>query len=225
MGKRPGPTIVTLQQELEISRQLLRTIFDNINTAVLLVAPDTSIIFANKTAIEGSRMTHGREFRVGESIMSYRFDVDEENHRRFKANFEKALATRMPVWDEREMHFPTMSFWIRTEYTPVFTDEKPLGIVLHFHNVTDKKKAEDWNERQATILSQIAWSQAHETRQPVATLLGLISILDKESLSTENRQIITMLEQTVEKLEGVIRQNVISANLGSAMRNEPKSKD
>ena len=165
--------------------------------------------------------THGRPMQVGESIMSYRAEGDEETHQQFRANFERALQSKMPIVDERKMSFDTAtSFWIRTEYTPVFEGDKIAGILLHFHNVTDRKTIENWNERQATILNDIAWSQSHETRQPLATLLGLINILDKASLTNENKEIIGMLEQTANKLEDVIRQNVIRANMGSTNKGE-----
>jgi signal transduction histidine kinase len=75
-------------------------------------------------------------------------------------------------------------------------------------------------ERQANILNHIAWSQSHETRQPLATLLGLINILDKTSLSEDNKKIIGLLEETAHKLELVIRQNVIRANIDTASDNE-----
>ena len=221
MSKQPVRATTEMLQELDISRQILRMVFDNITSAILLCAPDARIIFVNKHAREGSMTTHGRPMQVGESIMSYRTEGDEETHQQFRANFERALQTKMPVVDERKMSFDTAtSFWIRTEYTPIFDGDKIAGILLHFHNVTDRKTMENWNERQANILNDIAWSQSHETRQPLATLLGLINILDKASLTHENKEIIGMLEKTANKLEDVIRQNVIRANMGSTNKSE-----
>jgi PAS domain S-box-containing protein len=213
MAEGPDQAIAKILQELDISRQVLRVIFDNLTSALLLVAPDTRIIFVNKHARKGSIVTHGREMKVGESIMSYHQHGDPENHERFKMNFERALQTKTAIVDEREMHFPPLTFWIRTEYTPIFDNDTTVGILLHFHNVTDRKKMENQTERQTDILNHIAWSQSHETRQPLATLLGLINILDKKSLTEENKQIIGLLEETAQKLENVIRQNVIRANI------------
>lgn len=220
MSEQPVPAIAEMLQELDLSRQILSIIFDNIKSAILLCAPDTRIIFVNKHARLGSITTHGRTMEVGESIMSYRVEGDEQAHQQFRANFDRALETKTAIVDEREMHFPPVTFWIRTEYTPIFDSDKTVGILLHFHNVTDRKKMETWTERQANVLNQIAWSQSHETRQPLATLLGLINILDKTSLTDENKEIITLLEKTACKLENIISQNVIRANKGST--NEDK---
>lgn len=66
--------------------------------------------------------------------------------------------------------------------------------------------------RQNDLLQQISWMQSHKTRQPLATLLGLIHIIDKSSLSDSNLEIIDMLEKTAKKLDEVIRLTVIKAN-------------
>jgi CBS domain-containing protein len=66
--------------------------------------------------------------------------------------------------------------------------------------------------RQSDLLQQISWIQSHKTRQPLATLLGLIHIIDKTTLSDNNLEIIQMLEKTAQKLDDVIRHTVIKAN-------------
>ena len=66
--------------------------------------------------------------------------------------------------------------------------------------------------RQSDLLQQISWIQSHKTRQPLATLLGLIHIIDKATLSDDNLEIIGMLEKTAQKLDEVIRHTVITAN-------------
>ena len=66
--------------------------------------------------------------------------------------------------------------------------------------------------RQSDLLQQISWMQSHKTRQPLATLLGLIHIIDKTTLSDDNLEIIEMLEKTAQKLDEVIRHTVIKAN-------------
>ena len=213
MSKQPDTAIAEMLQELDLSRQILRIIFDNLTSAILLVAPDTRIIFVNKHAREGSVKTHGRPMQEGESIMNFIRETGDDE--KFKANFERALQTKKAVTDEREMHFAPVTFWIRTEFTPIFDEEKIVGVLLHFHNVTDRKKMESRTEQQSNILSQIAWSQSHETRQPLASMLGLINILDKSTLTPENKEIIALLEKTAHKLEEVIRQNVLRANFGS----------
>lgn len=202
-----------VQLELEATRQVLKAIFDSIHSSIFLVGPDYRVIFFNKWARDGSKLLYGRDLFIGDSILNYRRKGDEAIFEEFKKNFERALMTRSPVVSEREMHYPEMSFWVRSEYTPVFEYDKPIGVLLHVQNISDRKEYESKVEQQAKLLDHIAWMQSHETRQPLATLLGLIHVLDKDSLTEENKKIIRMLEDTAFKLEKVIRQTVIKANL------------
>lgn len=209
--ERNVPSQVT--QELETSRQILKAIFDSIQSSIFLVAPDYNIIFFNKWAHDGSKLLYGRDLFIGDSILNYRREGDEEIFKAFKASFECALMTRSPVVNEREMHYPEMSFWVRSEYTPVFEEDKAIGVMLHVQNISDRKNYEIENEKRAQLLDYIAWVQSHETLQPLASLLGLINILDKKSLSEENAKIVGMMEETALKLEGIIRQTVVKVNL------------
>lgn len=199
-------------QDLETSRQILKAIFDSIQSSIFLVAPDYSIIFFNKWARDGSKLLYGRDLFIGDSILNYRREGDEEIFKAFKTNFECALMTRSTIVNEREMHYPEMSFWMRAEYTPVFDGTKTIGVLLHVQNITDRKNFEIANEKRAQLLDYIAWVQSHETLQPLASLLGLINILDKKSLTEENAKIVNMMEETALKLEGIIRQTVVKAN-------------
>jgi len=46
----------------------------------------------------------------------------------------------------------------------------------------------------------------------VATILGLINILDKKTLTDDNREIVALLEKTIVKLDEVIRETIVKAN-------------
>jgi light-regulated signal transduction histidine kinase (bacteriophytochrome) len=87
-----------------------------------------------------------------------------------------------------------------------------VGVSLRFIDSTERKEREDQIRRQNEQLRDIAWMQSHLTRQPLATILGLVNILDKKSLTDDNKKIIGMLEETVGKLDQVIRDIVIQAN-------------
>lgn len=81
-----------------------------------------------------------------------------------------------------------------------------------FQNVTEQqmfiKRIEDKNE----ILKGIAWTQSHEVRGPLATIMGLISLLNEEDFAnTENKEIIEGLKQAAEQLDDIIRKIVKKA--------------
>ena len=202
-----------IREELQTSRQILKAIFDSTKSSIFLVAPNYRIIFFNKWARDGSKFLYGRDLFVGDSLLNYRRSGDEDIFDAFKDNFERAIKTGEPVIAEREMHYPQMSFWVRSEYTPVYDDDQKLiGVLLNVQNISDRKSHETASDQMQDQLKQIAWSQSHETRQPVATILGLINIFDKETLGAENREILTRLQDAALKLECIIQKNVLMAN-------------
>ncbi len=208
-----SPLLKDIQEELHATKQILKAIFDSTKSSIFLVAPDYSIIFFNKWARDGCKFLYGRDMFVGDSILNYSQDGDEKNAESFKREFEKTIRTNSPLVTEREMHHPQMSYWVRLEYTPVYDDQKLIGVLFNVQNISDQKKFEKQNEEKHNQLNHIAWSQSHETRRPLASLLGLINIIDKESLNTENLELIKMLEENALKLEKIIQQNVVRANI------------
>lgn len=66
------------------------------------------------------------------------------------------------------------------------------------------KELESQNKR----LKKIAWKQSHEVRKPVANILGLTNIINKDELSRENLQTFNYLQQSAEDLDKIIHEIV-----------------
>lgn len=205
-------TLSKIQLELETSRYILKAIFNSTQSSIFLIDVNFNILFFNKWAKAGIKFLYGREISLGNSMLSYRYENDEEMHQAFKSNFERAIMTKSQVVSEKQVHYPQMSFWLRSEYMPVYDGSKLIGVMLNIQNISNLKKLEIKTALQRKQLADIAWSQSHETRQPVATMLGLINILDKKSLTPDNLAIIEMLLKTAQKLDDIIHENVIRAN-------------
>jgi len=89
-------------------------------------------------------------------------------------------------------------------------DQKTISFILGtFQDVTEQqmfiKRIEDKNE----TLKQIAWSQSHEVRGPLASILGLISLIDEEAMKSEhNKFILSGIKQSAEELDEMIKKIV-----------------
>jgi len=144
--------------------------------------------------------------------MSYKRDGDESIFQAFQENFNKAITTEGLVLSEREVRYHDVVCWFKAEYIPVYDQGKIIGVALRVIDISEQKQKEKQIEKQNEQLWNISWIQSHLTRQPIATILGLIHILDKTSLTEDNREIIRMLEEEIGKLDAVIRDTVIRAN-------------
>jgi nitrogen-specific signal transduction histidine kinase len=195
-----------------LTEQVIEAVFDSMQSGVILLAPDYRILFFNQTARHSSKMLYGREIRVGENFLNFERDGDEAAFEALKQNFKKAINEKRTIASERGINYHRSTRWIKSEYTPVFHGSSLVGVSLRFIDSTERKEREDQIRRQNEQLRDIAWMQSHLTRQPLATILGLVNILDKKSLTDDNKKIIGMLEETVGKLDQVIRDIVIQAN-------------
>ncbi|MBS1504430.1 MAG: hypothetical protein JST32_20380, partial [Bacteroidetes bacterium] len=73
-------------------------------------------------------------------------------------------------------------------------------------NITGTLKTEDALIDQNERLRNIASLSSHELRRPVASMIGLLNILDRENFSNpENEQIIEHLVTVANELDEVIR--------------------
>lgn len=65
---------------------------------------------------------------------------------------------------------------------------------------------------QNAILKKITWKHSHEVRKPVANIIGLASIIDKDNLHSENLKTVEYIQQSAEELDQIIHEIVESAN-------------
>lgn len=208
---RPLSKGIKMRDEEETSRIIIKAIFDSTRSSIFFLDPEFNIIFLNKTAKDGCKLIYGREPEIGDSILDFRTENDKTANSLFKKCFAETLQGNSVV-NEHKLTFSKSNAWVRMEYDPVYDKEKIIGVILRCSNINERKQYELQIDKQNERLANIAWMQSHETRQPVATILGLINIMDRKSLTRDNREIITMLEKTIEQLDKVIRHTVIQAN-------------
>ncbi|MDP4763850.1 MAG: hypothetical protein NWR97_09325, partial [Salibacteraceae bacterium] len=73
-------------------------------------------------------------------------------------------------------------------------------------DVTDKLISEQTLERQNELFDEIAWLTSHEIRGPVATIRGLLNIVDRDVItSTENAEMLEHLVECSEQLDVTIK--------------------
>ncbi len=85
----------------------------------------------------------------------------------------------------------------------------PNGIEGTIHDITLRKRAEDMLKLQNEILYEVAFIQSHIVRRPVANVLGLLNLVNRnEPNDPVNFEIIPKLEIATKELDEVIHQIV-----------------
>jgi PAS domain S-box-containing protein len=198
----------TQPQEIIDKRRILKAIFDSTNNVTFFVAPDYTILFFNKKAYDNALVLHQRELRVGDNMLDYVNSTQNAAEAEFRTEFTRALQGEQVITESEVQYRPGLAFWFQTEYHPVYEYGDLIGVAITVSDISERKKYEGSIQRQHEQLQTIAHLQSHKTRQPVCTILGLVSILDKTQLSQENQKIIELLEATTRKLDEVIHQIV-----------------
>ena len=81
-----------------------------------------------------------------------------------------------------------------------------------FQDITEQQmfitRIKDKNE----LLKSIAWTQSHDMRGPVASILGLVSLLNEDDFKdTHNKEVISNIKDGAEQLDDMIRKIVKQA--------------
>ena len=93
-------------------------------------------------------------------------------------------------------------------FNPIYRASKDeiIGVGCFARNITERLKTEEALIEQNERLKNIASLSSHELRRPVASMIGLLNILDRENFSNpENEQIMDHLYTVTQEIDEVIR--------------------
>ncbi|MDP1763939.1 MAG: hypothetical protein Q8L07_08645 [Sediminibacterium sp.] len=197
-------------EEFKKSEKILTAIYNSTRSVRLLVAPDYTILFFNKTADENIILFQRKKLKIGDNFMNYAKDILKTTDSSLKSDFETAL-TGEYVIRENEIQHNDSSLWVKTEYNPVYIDNKLIGVSISSRDISERKKNEFLIKKQIEAFKDIVTFQSHEVRRPVANILGIINSLDRSTLSEKNRELIELLDITTKQLDDIIKAVVTKA--------------
>lgn len=191
------------KEELLRSESQLRAILDSTTDAYFLVGKDKEIITYNRTA---RKMVPSS---IGPEKLLSAFDQLARRQEGSEDRFQKALQG-MYVDLENEISFPDgRKEWYRIRYLPTYDKAQTLiGVSVILTNIHMQKMQEREIQHKNQKLLEIAWSQSHEMRRPVASILGLIQLIQKDEEWISSEEFIMHLKAMTDELDTSIRKNV-----------------
>jgi PAS domain S-box-containing protein len=155
-------------------------------------------LFGYKTTIETDVRNSSWE--------DYIFPEDKE---RVLNSINQALA------DPEKKYWHEQYRFLKADHTVAFISDhgyiirdlshKAVRMVGAMHDRTEGREKEQQILRQNKQLIEVALITSHQLRRPVATILGLVELIDKSVFDQENLEIIEHLETTATELDAVIR--------------------
>ncbi len=99
--------------------------------------------------------------------------------------------------------------WLYTRKIISEWDEKgnPSTITTVAEDITDVLQLQDQLREKVEQLEAISYKNSHLVRSPVASIIGLVNLIEEKDITSEhNMQIFHFLKQAIEKLDSVIHE-------------------
>jgi PAS domain S-box-containing protein len=102
------------------------------------------------------------------------------------------------------------SMVMSTDMTDVVTNEQKLRLAYKNEKDLNSQLADNYQVilSQHATLQEIAWSNSHELRKPVCSVLGLTWLLKEAVAEEEIREYLTLLEICTEELDQIIHKTI-----------------
>lgn len=198
-----------MQKQLRESENKLSALLDSTNHSNIFISPDLTVIYFNRVAYETVRLIFGKSMKVGDFFLQY---VLAEHHELFFNHFFSALNGELIRW-EWEMNLGEVAYFEATFY-PVFNDHGEIfGVSFNSEDITHKKLAELKILEQNQRLLEIAWSQSHQIRGPLSSIMSIVSLVNSHLDIESKLEVMQHLDSATQKLDEVIREIVEKTNL------------
>lgn len=109
--------------------------------------------------------------------------------------------------------------WVSDQASISYNKEgAPLRMIGAVRDINDLKEKEKSLLQQNMILKNIAWMESHEIRRPLASILGLVELVETCNSDTEQQELIKLLKCSAVELDEMIHR--ISAQIDQVTKDQ-----
>ncbi|MEM8565545.1 MAG: ATP-binding protein [Bacteroidota bacterium] len=193
-------------QQKEIN---LRSILDNYDSSIWLLDSSFNIMEFNTVFFEEWKLAYKIEIESGKNILDLIPDL--KTRAVWKLRYENALDDKKAVYHDSyqvgdvEKHYEIHVF-------PISYGAEVTGISFFSKDITKRVDAQQQLLSQNQILTKVnkeldsfVYSASHDLKAPLASVLGLISLLRKEKDQVGREQYYGMMEKSIMRLDRFIK--------------------
>jgi PAS domain-containing protein len=203
---------ILLQDNLRIEQRNLLSLINNSPDIIWSVDHEYRLLSFNHGYAEVIKLWSGQMPRKGVCTSSYA--RGDEDRVEWEAYYNRALKGEMFQFEsnyllgEYERCIDTRIYPIRD------VDHKVIGVSCNSRDITDYRKQLRLAEAQNQRLRDIAWIQSHKVRAPLASILGLVELYERETPSDVNNvDLIDKIKLAASELDRVIHELVGATRL------------
>ena len=187
----------------------LHSIFDTTHVSYLLLDNNLTVLAYNQHIMNWYSKFTGVTLRVGDSFLD---QARPERRESIKKMYDDVVATSTPIEYETIYTNGKETMYLTVTVSPIITNAKTIGICITGHDITNRKLIEIERQKMITDLlqrnrdlEQFSHIVSHNVRGPLATILGLNSMLSEEQDPKEQEFILDGIRISSEKLDSVVK--------------------
>lgn len=212
--KRAEEKLLQIKNDLQNKNQLLNAILES-PKGIIIFSLDKEYCYLSftKTHKETMKYIWGEDIEVGKCMLNY--IKDTEDKQKAKEHFDRVLKgeyfTEIEEYGDKNLY---RTHW-ENRYSPMYDTESQniIGLTVFVADITERVKNEVKVTMQNERLRAIAWQQSHEVRRPVASILGLVNLIQLEKSHERAWQLyFDHLYKATEELDTIIHRIVRDAN-------------
>ncbi|TWR29769.1 PAS domain-containing sensor histidine kinase [Mucilaginibacter pallidiroseus] len=179
--------------QLEITQAKLNKILETTGVGFFQVDVNHRIIYWNYAA--EVMIGYQREYVIGKDLWEI---FAEARHTDFDTKLEEAIAQNTKV--EFTYYFWPVQKWLNISAYPLAD-----GLIVHFRDITESKLYEERLLEKIEQMQEISYFNSHYIRKPVASLLGLASLIINGNVAdNEYREVAGHIEACSVELDEVL---------------------
>jgi PAS domain S-box-containing protein len=197
-----------VQEEILWTKNNLEALINNTEDLTWSIDRDGKYVYMNSSYRKRVLATTGAMPEEGDNAYLYSGPTDDINSE-WRSYYQRAFDGERYVIRHESINPKTGDTeHFEVSFNPIYkgTKDKIIGVGCFARNITERLKTEEALIEQNERLKNIASLSSHELRRPVASMIGLLNILDRENFSNpENKQIMDHLHTVTQEIDEVIR--------------------
>ena len=187
------------KEKIRASENNLNALINNTKDLIWSIDKNYRLISANKTFRNMAKFFTGKELSAGDYMLMSEF-------MEWKSYYDRSLAGESYTVTETLISKEDFVLKEEISFNPMYNSEgKIIGVGCFAHDISERLEKESQILNQNNRLREITSLASHEIRGPVASMLGLLSILNKSKIVyPPNLEIIHYLEEATVQLDAVI---------------------
>jgi PAS domain S-box-containing protein len=204
--KRENAARMRDREALRSSEEWLHTITDNMPALIGYIDAGQRYRFNNRTYESWHGISPGELY--GKTVREF---MGDSGYEMVRGHLERCLLGKRVTF-EREMKELMQGRFAQVTYLPHFdADLRVIGAFILVIDITERKKAEveilragEAAEAASRAKSEFLANMSHEIRTPMNGILGMTEVINRSSLSDQQRRYVGMIKTSADTLLGLI---------------------